>query len=71
MNILDTAIQAEGGVGNLAKALGIGQSNVSNWRGRGIPRGWQTVLLDRYGPNKTQAADGKKRRARTQQTIGA
>ena len=35
MHALDDAIEAAGGVGKLAKALGIRQSAVSNWRMRG------------------------------------
>jgi hypothetical protein len=48
MDILDTAIKQEDGVSNLAKALGVGQSVVSNWRARGIPRPWRIVLEMRY-----------------------
>ncbi|MDD0837882.1 YdaS family helix-turn-helix protein [Curvibacter sp. HBC61] len=67
MNILDTAIQAEGGVSNLAKALGIRQSAVSNWRSRGIPRGWQAALEGRYGDDKKK----RKPRAAVPQPVGA
>ncbi|WP_156382464.1 hypothetical protein [Acidovorax sp. Leaf160] len=49
MDILDTAIAAEDGVGRLAEALGVRQSVVSNWRKRGLPRPWRLVLGYRYG----------------------
>lgn len=49
MDILDTAISAEDGVGKLADALGVRQSVVSNWRKRGLPRPWRMVLDFRYG----------------------
>jgi DNA-binding transcriptional regulator YdaS (Cro superfamily) len=34
LEALDRAIEIAGGTSKLAKALGIGQSNVSNWRSR-------------------------------------
>ncbi len=49
MSILDTAIQAEGGVGKLAHALGVRQNVVSNWRKRRLPRPWQLLLTQKYG----------------------
>ena len=35
MNALDKAVAAAGGVTSLARAIGVGQSVVSNWRSRG------------------------------------
>ncbi len=35
MESLNKAIDAVGGVGELAKRIGVGQSNVSNWKARG------------------------------------
>ena len=49
MNILETAIQAEGGVGKLALSLGERQNTVSNWRKRGPSRAWVKVLEMKYG----------------------
>jgi len=51
MDILNTAIDAEGGVGKLATALGVRQSVVSNWRARGLPRSWDYALRLKYMPN--------------------
>ena len=47
--ILQTAIDAEGGVGKLADSLGIAQSAVSNWRARGVPHPWLLLLNLKYG----------------------
>lgn len=49
MNILETAIKQEGSVGALANALGLGQTAISNWRARGVPKPWGQVLQLRYG----------------------
>ena len=37
MDALNQAIAAAGGVSKLAKAIGVSQSAVSNWRARGTP----------------------------------
>lgn len=37
MEALDRAIDAAGGVGLLAAALGVTQAAVSNWKQRGVP----------------------------------
>jgi hypothetical protein len=55
MDILQTAIQAEGGVGKLADALGIRQNVVSNWRSRGLPKPWAHLLRLKYAPELAQA----------------
>lgn len=49
MDILQIAIDAEGGVGKLAAALGEKQNVVSNWRARRLPRAWAKVLGMKYG----------------------
>ena len=49
MDILEIAIEAEGGVGKLADALGEKQNVVSNWRARRLPRSWAKVLALKYG----------------------
>lgn len=48
MDILETAIQAEGSVSKLADALDVRQNVVSNWRARGLPKPWAQVLTLRY-----------------------
>lgn len=50
MEILERAIEAEGGVGRLATAIGAGSVNtVSMWRQRGrVPSGWLKVLELKY-----------------------
>ena len=55
MDILKTAIDAEGGVGKLATALGVGQNVVSNWRARGLPKPWDYALRLKYAPEMAQA----------------
>lgn len=57
MNILQIAIDAEGGVGKLAVALGIRQNVVSNWRIRGLPKPWEQLLTLKYQPKSEQSAD--------------
>ena len=49
MDILQIAIEAEGGVGKLAAALGENQNVVSNWKARRLPRPWAKVLALKYG----------------------
>jgi hypothetical protein len=48
MNILEIAIKASGGTGRLAYILDVKQNVVSNWRQRGVPRGWEQVLRFRF-----------------------
>lgn len=55
MDILKTAIDAEGGVGKLAAMLGVRQNVVSNWRARGLPRPWDFALRLKYAPDLAQA----------------
>lgn len=57
MDILKTAIDAEGGVGKLAAALGVGQNVVSNWRARGLPRSWDFALRLKYAADPIQSPE--------------
>jgi hypothetical protein len=57
MDILEIAIKASGGTGRLAYILDVKQNVVSNWRQRGVPKGWEQVL--RYRFKKQIAAAGK------------
>ena len=56
MQILEVAIKAEGGVSNLARSLGVGQSTVSMWKSRGVPAGWKRVLELVYKHKKQKKA---------------
>ena len=58
MNILDAAIQIEDGVARLAEAIDVKPNVISNWRnpGRGIPRGWEMYLMNRYGRRAARLA---------------
>ncbi len=57
MDILEIAIKASGGTGRLAYILDVRQNVVSNWRQRGVPKGWQQVLKFKF---KKQIAEAKK-----------
>jgi hypothetical protein len=57
MDILEIAIKASGGTGRLAYILDIRQNVVSNWRQRGVPKGWQQVLKFKF---KKQIAEAGK-----------
>jgi hypothetical protein len=57
MDILEIAIKASGGTGRLAYILEVKQNVVSNWRVRGVPKGWEQVL--RFKFKKQIAAAGK------------
>jgi CRISPR/Cas system CMR-associated protein Cmr3 (group 5 of RAMP superfamily) len=57
MNILKHAIEVEGGVGNLANALGVRQNVVSNWLYRKkLPKPWTIALTVMYARRKVRAA---------------
>ena len=43
MNILQIAIDKEGGVTRLAEKLGTKQNVISNWRARGVPLAWRSM----------------------------
>jgi hypothetical protein len=57
MDILEIAIKTAGGTGRLAYILDVKQNVVSNWRQRGVPKGWQQVLRFRF---KKQIAEAEK-----------
>ena len=44
MDILEIAIKSAGGTGRLAYLLDLKQNVVSNWRVRGVPKGWAKVI---------------------------
>jgi len=48
MDILEIAIKAAGGTGRLAYILDVKQNVVSNWRQRGVPKGWKQVLRYKF-----------------------
>jgi len=57
MDILEIAIKTAGGTGRLAYILDVKQNVVSNWRRRGVPKGWQQVLRFKF---KKQIAEAGK-----------
>jgi len=57
MDILEIAITAAGGTGRLAYLLDVKQNVVSNWRQRGVPKGWAQVLRIKF--KKQIATAGK------------
>ena len=56
MDILEIAIRASGGTGRLAYILNVKQNVVSNWRQRGVPKGWEQVLRYKYKKQIAEAA---------------
>ena len=57
MDILEIAIKSAGGTGRLAYMLDLRQNVVSNWKVRGVPKGWQRVLEMKF---KKQIAEAQK-----------
>jgi hypothetical protein len=57
MDILEIAIKESGGTGRLAYLLDLKQNVVSNWRVRGVPKGWEQVLRIKF--KKQIASAGK------------
>jgi len=57
MDILKIAIKEAGGTGRLAYLLDLKQNVVSNWRQRGVPKGWEQVLRIKF--KKQIASAGK------------
>jgi hypothetical protein len=57
MDILEIAIKEAGGTGRLAFLLDLKQNVVSNWRQRGVPKGWEQVLRIKF--KKQIATAGK------------
>lgn len=56
MNILEKAIETEGSVNALARALDVAQNVVSNWRARGLPKPWKLVLELKYAQTNENTA---------------
>lgn len=54
MKYLDEAVRIAGGVGELAKAIGMpNQNSISMWRRRGkVPLPWRIVIATKYGFDK-------------------
>tara|TARA_R110000868_G_scaffold227023_1_gene479960 strand:- start:266 stop:460 length:195 start_codon:yes stop_codon:yes gene_type:complete len=63
MELLETAIQAEGSVGKLASALDVKQNVVSNWRKRGLPKPWAKLLESIYLKKRQTTRAAKKEKA--------
>ena len=62
MEILNRAIEIEGGVGKLAVALGVAPNVVSNWRMRNeLPRPWQIALDLKYSKRMPSGAKGTRK----------
>ena len=59
MDILEIAIKAAGGTGRLAYLLDLKQNVVSNWRVRGMPKGWAKVIEMKF---KKEIAEATKRK---------
>ena len=59
MDILEIAIKAAGGTGRLAYLLDLKQNVVSNWRVRGVPKGWAKVIEMKF---KKEIAEATKRK---------
>jgi len=57
MNSLEIAIMAAGGVTKLAEKLDVKPNRIHNWRVRGVPDGWLSLIRIKY---KRQIADAKK-----------
>jgi uncharacterized protein YjcR len=57
MNSLEIAIMAAGGVTKLAEKLDVKPNRIHNWRTRGVPDGWLSLIRIKY---KRQIAAAKK-----------
>jgi uncharacterized protein YjcR len=57
MNSLEIAIQAAGSVTKLAEKLDVKPNRIHNWRTRGVPDGWLSLIRVKY---KKQIAQAKK-----------
>ena len=57
MDILEIAIKSAGGTGRLAYLLDLKQNVVSNWRARGVPKGWAKVIEMKF---KKEIAEAQK-----------
>ena len=61
MNILDIAIQAESGVSNLARSIGVTPNVIGNWKNRKVPKAWGQLLQMKYGANKPSRKPSKQK----------
>ena len=59
MDILEIAIKAANGTGRLAYLLDVKQNVVSNWKVRGVPKGWAKVIEMKF---KKEIAEATKRK---------
>ena len=59
MDILEIAIKAAGGTGRLAYLLDLKQNVVSNWRVRGVPKGWAKVIEMKFKKEILEATKRK------------
>ena len=57
MNSLEIAIMAAGSVTKLAEKLDVKPNRIHNWRTRGVPDGWLSLIRVKY---KNQIAAAKK-----------
>jgi uncharacterized protein YjcR len=57
MNSLEIAIMAAGSVTKLAEKLDVKPNRIHNWRVRGVPDGWLSLIRIKY---KRQIAAAKK-----------
>jgi len=48
MNFLEIAIESSGGVARLAEKLDVKPNVITNWRTRGLPKSWQTVIKIKF-----------------------
>lgn len=55
MEILQTAISAEGSISKLAQVIGTRPNVISNWHQRGVPKGWQKFLEHKYARRNRKA----------------
>ena len=59
MDILEIAIKSAGGTGRLAYLLDLKQNVVSNWRVRGVPKGWAKVIEMKFKKEILEATKRK------------
>jgi len=57
MNNLEIAIKTCGGVTKLAEKLDVKPNRIHNWRTRGVPDGWLSLIRIKF---KRQIAEAKK-----------
>ena len=69
MEILQTAITAEGSVSKLAQAIGTRPNVISNWHTRGVPKGWAKLLEHKYARRRKPAASPASIGSATTETV--